>query len=432
MNFKTTNLFYFKNICFVNKRVSLVFYYIFLLSLFRINKILFLVFSVLLIFYNLLNFSWSGFFFYCDSYMFFLLIFLSFFILLMVIMREQNFMLLFLSQLLAIICVIFFISSNLISLFVFFEISIFPILIMILGYGSQIEKINSAYYLIFYASFCSFPYLFVYFYYEIRYSFVYFFNYMSWEMVFFLRLGFIIKFPVYFLHLWLPKAHVEAPTTASMLLAGLLLKLGTAGFFRIMKLFSFIHLNFWFFIAFLGILVSSFVCAFQRDAKSLAAYSSVTHIGFTLLCLVLLSVESKMSSLIMIMAHGFTSTLIFYFIGEFYHQRGRRMMYYFNRFLNISLFITIFFTLVFISNAGVPPRKSFMSEFVSIVVSLNISQVFFCFLFVYFFFAFYYSIYFITNFFMGKSYIYLSGIKGVFSVFHIVIMFNLFWLALFL
>lgn len=402
-----------------------------MIILFNSGGFLYVFFSIFLIFYFCLNYSWSGFFFYTDSLIFLLLLFLRFFILFLVFIRELNQIIIYLSQLLVLVCLIFFISSNLISLFIFFEISIFPIIIIILGYGSQIEKINSGYYLIFYASFCSFPYLFVYFYYNFTYSFVYFYSFISWELIFFLSLGFIMKFPVYFLHLWLPKAHVEAPTTARMLLAGLLLKLGTSGFFRIIKMFSFLHLNFWFFISFLGILISSFVCSFQRDSKSLAAYSSVTHMGFTLLCLVLLSLESKSSSLLIIIAHGFTSTLIFYFIGEFYHQSGRRMIYYLNSFLNISLFLTIFFTLTFIRNSGVPPSKSFLSEFITVLVSLNYSNSLFLFLFVYFFFAFYYRIYFVTNFFIGKSYNFLSSLVGLPVLFHLLIIFNILWLSFF-
>lgn len=128
-------------------------------------------------------------------------------------------------------------------LYIFFELSMFPILVIILGYGSQIEKINSSYYLIFYAAFCSFPFLFVYFKSNFLLVFTYYNFVISWEIFFILRLRFIIKFPIYFLHLWLPKAHVEAPTTARILLAGLLLKLGTAGFLRILGSLNFVHNN---------------------------------------------------------------------------------------------------------------------------------------------------------------------------------------------
>jgi NADH-ubiquinone oxidoreductase chain 4 len=347
-------------------------------------------------------------------------------------MSEKNKILIILRQLLVLVCVIFFFSSNLISLFIFFELSIFPIILIILGYGSQIEKINSRYYLIFYASFCSFPFLFVLFYYKLDYHFVYFLKFISWELVFLITLGFIIKFPVYFLHLWLPKAHVEAPTTASMLLAGLLLKLGTVGFFRILKLMTFIHLNFWFFLSFLGMILSSFTCAFQSDSKSLAAYSSVSHMGFTLICLVLLCLETKISGFIIIVAHGFTSTLIFFFIGEYYHSSNTRIMYYLNRFLNVSLFLTLLFTLSFIRNAGVPPSIRFFSEFVSISVILNFGFYNFYILFMYFFFAFYYRIYFITNFFMGKKTYSLFNWNGFLSLFHLLLLFNVLWFRIFI
>uniref|UniRef100_A0A0K0EK50 NADH-ubiquinone oxidoreductase chain 4 n=1 Tax=Strongyloides stercoralis TaxID=6248 RepID=A0A0K0EK50_STRER len=88
-----------------------------------------------------------------------------------------------------------------------------------------------------------------------------------------------MKFPVFFLHLWLPKAHVEAPTSASILLAGLLLKFGTVGFVRIIKSLSYCHINYWFFFSVLGMFISCFVCVFQSDFKSLAAYSSVVHMN---------------------------------------------------------------------------------------------------------------------------------------------------------
>lgn len=396
------------------------------------NLLIFFLMVTWFVYYFFFCISWGGFFFLNESYIYNLIIIISLIILMIVLITESTQVLNVLSQVLVIICIMFFFSSNLLSLFIFFELSIFPIILIILGYGSQIEKINSRYYLIFYASFCSFPFLFIYFYYDLSFQFVYFLKYISWELVLFLTLGFIIKFPVYFLHLWLPKAHVEAPTSARMLLAGLLLKLGTIGFFRIIKVLTFIHINFWFFLAFLGMVLSSLNCAFQRDSKSLAAYSSVTHMGFTLLCLILFSLESKISSLILIMAHGFTSTLMFFFIGEFYHKSNTRIIYYLNSFINISVIISIMFTLTIIRNAGVPPSISFLSEFLSILVLFNVNKIFILIMLLYFFFAFYYRIYFIINFFMGKKTYFIEGWKSYFRIFHLFIIFNFFWLRIFI
>ena len=316
--------------------------------------------------------SWGGIFLFVDSNTFILLVVMTIFILGLVLLSEKNYIILILSEVLVLISIIFFFSFSILFMYIFFELSMFPIIIIILGYGSQIEKINSTFYLIFYASFCSFPFLFLYFYYDLDLGFCYFTKLMSWELLFFLSLGFLIKFPVYFLHLWLPKAHVEAPTTASMLLAGLLLKLGTAGFLRFIKSFRFIHLNFWFFISFIGMCLGALSCIFQSDAKSLAAYSSITHIGFLLLCLLLLSLEGKTSSLLLILAHGYTSSLIFFLIGEYYHSSSTRIIYYLNSFLNLRIFFSLVFILTFLRNAGMPPSLSFLSEFICISFSLNL------------------------------------------------------------
>lgn len=365
-----------------------------------------------------------------DSLIFVLLVLISVFILGVVLFSELNDNLIILSIILVIVRILFFYSFNIIILYIFFELSIFPIIIIILGYGSQIEKINSTYYLLFYASFCSFPFLYIYFNYDLNFILPYFDKIISWELILFLSLGFIIKFPVYFLHLWLPKAHVEAPTTARILLAGLLLKLGTGGFLRIIKSFSYIHSNYWFLISFLGIVIGSFSCIYQSDTKSLAAYSSITHIGFLLICLVYISMEGKMSSLIIILSHGYTSTLIFYFIGEYYHSSNSRIVYYLNRIFNVSLILGIIFSLTFLSNAGVPPSLRFFAEFISISFGLNLLNFIITILFFYFFFAFYYSIYFITNFLIGKNFILLNFWSSYYSYFFVVIIFNIFWIRL--
>ena len=130
---------------------------------FFFEPVLFFFFIVVFGFVALNNYSWLGCFYFFDSFSFILLIVMSLFILGVVLLRESNFMLLLLSEVLVVVCVFFFVPSNVILIYMYFELSMFPILVIILGYGSQIEKINSSYYLIFYAALCSFPFLFVYF-----------------------------------------------------------------------------------------------------------------------------------------------------------------------------------------------------------------------------------------------------------------------------
>lgn len=386
-----------------------------------------LLFSVVI--FN--NISWAGVFIVVDSYTFVLLIIIRVFILGIILIREKNYNLLFLSELLVVICILFFVPRNIIMLYMFFELSMFPILVIILGYGSQIEKINSSYYLIFYAAFCSFPFLFVYFKRDFNLVFTYFDFFISWEIFFILRLRFMMKFPIYFLHLWLPKAHVEAPTTARMLLAGLLLKLGTAGFLRILGRINFIHNNVWILIAFLGMILGSFCCVFQRDSKSLAAYSSVTHIRFLLLALVFISMRGKIRRLMLILAHGYTSTLIFYLIGEFYHTSSRRIIYFINRFFRSRMIIGILFAVVFLSNRGVPPSLSFLSEFIVISNGLLVVKSMFFMIFVYFLVSFYYSLFLITRSLIGKKFINFNRWNIGFSAPLVFIMYNIFWLRVF-
>ena len=391
-------------------------------------------FFIFLIIFRLLilnNFSWIGLFLVLDSFNFILLIFISLFILGIILMREKINNLVLLSEILIIICILFFIPSNIIILYIFFEMSIFPILVIILGFGSQIEKINSSYYLLFYAAFCSFPFLFIYFNTNFLLVFRYYDVLLSWEVFFILSLRFIIKFPIYFLHLWLPKAHVEAPTTASILLAGLLLKLGTAGFFRILGRINFIHNNIWIIIAFLGIILGSFCCVFQRDSKSLAAYSSVTHIRFLLLSLIFISIRRKVRRLIIMLAHGYTSTLIFYLIGEYYHTSTRRIIYFINSFFRSRIILGILFSLVFLSNRGVPPSLSFLSEFLIIRNSIIFSKEIFTIIFFYFLVSFYYSLFLITNSLIGKLFINFNNWNVGFSSPLTFIIYNIFWLSLF-
>nr|AHI51915.1 NADH dehydrogenase subunit 4 [Uncinaria sanguinis] len=405
--------------------------FLLLCLMFFLKPMYFFLFMIMFSFYLLKNLSWTGLFFIVDSYVYVLLIFMMIYIYGLVLMSEKNFNLLMLSGVLIMFCLMFFVSSNMLMLYMYFELSMFPILVMILGYGSQIEKINSGYYLLFYASICSFPFLFIYYKSIFMFSYCYFDFVISWEMFFVLSLSFMMKFPVYFLHLWLPKAHVEAPTTASMLLAGLLLKLGTVGYLRILSSMNFVFNNFWVLISFFGMILASFNCIFQSDAKSLAAYSSVTHMSFLLLSMVFIMMSSKIGSLMMMLAHGYTSTLMFYFIGEFYHVSSSRMIYFMNSFFTSSMFFGIVFSLVFLSNSGVPPSLSFLSEFVVVVNSILVSKMFFFMIFIYFLISFYYSLFLIVNSILGKLFLNLSNLNIGFSMSLVVMMYNIFWLTVF-
>ena len=302
-----------------------------------------------------------------DSYLFVVIGYISLFVISLILMCEIDSVIMLLSEVLVLICLLFFFSSNMMMLYIFFELSIFPVIIIILGYGSQVEKIGATYYLIFYAVVCSSPFLYVYFCRSFYLFFAYYSVVVSYEMVIFLTLCFLVKFPVYFLHLWLPKAHVEAPTTASMLLAGLLLKLGTLGYVRLILVYNYVYVFFWGILGLLGMILGSFLCLIQSDAKSLVAYSSVVHIRFVLFVLILICRSSKLRGGLMMISHGYVSTLIFYIVGEYYHVSSTRIINYLSGFINSSLAVRLIFMLVFLCNGGLPPSLSFFSEFIGLV-----------------------------------------------------------------
>jgi len=253
-----------------------------------------------------------------------------------------------------------------------------------LGFGSQIEKISSSYFLIFYAFFCSFPFILVFFLLNTGvFSFI-FDCFLSGEVLLVFFLIFIIKFPVFFLHLWLPKAHVEAPTTTSMLLARLLLKFGTIGFYRFLIFLKTRFLSFFVFISLVSILIRCCLCLTQSDLKSYAAYSSINHMGFLLLVLVFQTVFSNWSCVVVIFIHGLISLLMFFYIGIFYHTNITRIVYYYGNFLSIRTFLSIMVFVVWLFNSRIPPRMSFFSEFIGLGLIFFYNFYFFFIIFLFF------------------------------------------------
>lgn len=278
--------------------------------------------------------------------------------------------------------VFIFLFKNSVLYFAFAEIRLIPISLIILGWGYQPERSLAFIYMFIY-TFCSaLPLLLVLLIIgvtEARWN-VFQFNFVSAAqpatissvfklmLVFSTVAAFLVKFPMYRVHLWLPKAHVEAPLTGSIILAGLLLKLGGFGWFLLQPLI----INRDFFSFFLssfsgaGAVVVRFICLRQIDIKVLIAYSSVAHLGVVIISFSSGRVLPFIGGLFIIVAHGFSSPGIFYGANCLYNRSGSRNILINSGMIQFMPRITFFWFLLCIANMGAPPSRNLLSEALAI------------------------------------------------------------------
>lgn len=180
-------------------------------------------------------------------------------------------------------------------------------------------------------------------------------------------LAFAIKVPLFPFHTWLPDAHVQAPTAGSIILAGVLLKLGTYGYLRFaMPIFPEAAARFGPLIATLaviGIIYGALVALVQKDVKSLVAYSSVAHLGFVMLGLVAGNVQGISGSVLQMINHGLSTGALFLMVGLLYERRHTRLLDDFGGLWKSVPLYCGFFLVVVMSSAGLPGLNGFVGEF---------------------------------------------------------------------
>jgi NADH-quinone oxidoreductase subunit M len=180
-------------------------------------------------------------------------------------------------------------------------------------------------------------------------------------------LAFAIKVPLFPFHTWLPDAHVEAPTAGSVILAGVLLKMGTYGFLRFcLPLFPDASLRFGplvFTLAVIGVIYGAWVSTVQPDMKKLVAYSSVSHLGFCVLGIFALNQTSIEGSILQMVNHGLSTGALFLLVGVIYERRHTRLLADYGGLAETMPLYAVCFVIAMLSSVGLPGLNGFVGEF---------------------------------------------------------------------
>lgn len=274
---------------------------------------------------------------------------------------------------------------DILGFYLLFEGILIPMFILIGVWGSREEKVRAAFYFFFYTLVGSLLMLLSIFKLYSIYGTTHYLTLVTCELPahlqFWLLLGFsaslAAKIPMLPVHIWLPQAHVEAPVAGSVLLAGILLKLGGYGFIRfafpLFPLASEFIAPSLILLSLVATLYASLTTCRQTDVKRLIAYSSVAHMGLVTLAIFTHSVEGLVASMVMMLAHGLVSSGLFMTAAVLYVRHHTRTIRYFRGVAVTMPLFSGFTLLLILANIGFPLTFNFIAEFMSILAAFNYS-----------------------------------------------------------
>nr|ADP01817.1 NADH dehydrogenase subunit 4 [Solenopsis invicta] len=365
---------FFMNFMMIKNKMSMFYY-----------NLSFLISFMMLFVYMFKDFIWSGLFLYMGvEYYSIWLVILSVWIVGLMMMClgswSSKLMVMFIN--LVVLLIMFFLSMDLLMFYLMFEISLIPTFFLIIFWGSNMERLSASYYLMMYMLLISFPLLiYIMKIYSLGLSlkfslmsmvmYMYDYSFGGFLMIY---MAFYIKMPMYAVHIWLPKAHVEAPVYGSMILAGILLKMGSYGLIRLLEVFTYMSMKFNYLILSLSIIGSvmvSMLCLIQVDMKSLVAYSSVVHMNMMLCALMTMHKLGVLGSYIMMISHGLCSSGLFYMVNLFYERSGSRLLVFNKGAMSKLSSVMLWWFLLCVANFSFPFSLNFFSELMILMVILN-------------------------------------------------------------